>query len=144
MLSGRYRTEFIARHWSTNRHGFCLSTTCSAIPESLEHILLSCTAYMTTRTKLTRLWLSSEDPNNTKLATWVFSLEWFSKFPDAISSWCLYTQHSYLSYTAWWSQPSLDKVWVFYSTHGKGRDPWEMGNSLAKILSFPCSWSLRA
>jgi hypothetical protein len=73
MLSGRYRTELLSRHWSNNKHGFCLSTTCSAIPESLEHILLFCPAYTITRTKITRLWLSTEDSNIAKLVTSVLN-----------------------------------------------------------------------
>ena len=44
MLSGRYRTELLARHWSSNKNGFCLSPSCTAaqVQESLKHILLWC------------------------------------------------------------------------------------------------------
>ena len=58
MLSGRYRTELLARHWSSNRSGYCLAPTCTLVYEDLAHILISCPAYMTTRLKLRNLWLS--------------------------------------------------------------------------------------
>ena len=41
MLSGRYRTEKLCRHWSKNKNGFCLllSPSCSTTPEDLPNIL---------------------------------------------------------------------------------------------------------
>jgi len=42
MLSGRYRTENLAKHWSTNKEGYYLGAICHQICESLEHILLWC------------------------------------------------------------------------------------------------------
>ena len=43
MLSGRYRTEYLCRHWS-KRSGICLATSCQGlnIPETIEHILIFC------------------------------------------------------------------------------------------------------
>ena len=44
MLSGRFRTEKLCRHWSRNKLGLCLAQTCTmrnAI-EDLEHILVKC------------------------------------------------------------------------------------------------------
>ena len=58
MLSGRYRSELLARHWSSNRSGYCLAPTCTLIHEDLAHILISCPAYMRTRLRLRNLWLS--------------------------------------------------------------------------------------
>ena len=54
LLSGRYRTESLCRHWSTNKEGFCLSPTCCEESESVEHILVHCQAYSTVRSKLSR------------------------------------------------------------------------------------------
>ena len=44
MLSGRYRSDQLARHWSkTNQSGLCQLPGCSGgEPGSLEHILLNC------------------------------------------------------------------------------------------------------
>ena len=64
MLSGRYRTEMLASHWSSNKHGFCLAPTCMETQETLEHILISCPSYDQTRLKLRRLWLESPSPIN--------------------------------------------------------------------------------
>ena len=71
MLSGRYRTALLTRHWSSNRSGFCQATCCLEIEESLEHILLWCPQYASAREKLIRLWLCTTDPRIHQL---VFSL----------------------------------------------------------------------
>ena len=53
MMSGRYRTERLCRHWSKNEDGFCLlSPSCSKIIEDIPHILSTCTALTATREKL--------------------------------------------------------------------------------------------
>ena len=54
MLSGRYRTGKLCRHWSTNTKGFCLAPTCTdlEILEDLTHILAKCEALASTRSKL--------------------------------------------------------------------------------------------
>ena len=61
-LSGRYRTEYLCRHWSANVKGFCLSPTCDQTEENIEHILLFCGAYTSVRDNLTSLWLSNSNP----------------------------------------------------------------------------------
>ena len=62
MLSGRYPTGMLTRHWSTNRQGWCLQKSCSQVEESLEHILLWCPAYNQTRDRLINLWLGNPNP----------------------------------------------------------------------------------
>ena len=54
MLSGRYRTERLCRHWSLNAKGVCLISTCvaSEVSEDLEHILSKCPALEKTRSSL--------------------------------------------------------------------------------------------
>ena len=69
MLSGRYRTEWLARHWSSSRAGTCRSPTCSNSPETLEHILLWCPAYRDTRASIMRLWLSCSNSDIHSLVT---------------------------------------------------------------------------
>ena len=68
-LSGRYRTESLCSHWSSNKGGFCLSPTCSNQIESVEHILVHCQAYAPIRDKLRRLWHSSSNPTVLELAS---------------------------------------------------------------------------
>ena len=58
MISGRYRTEELCKHWSDNRAGFCLALTCCNIPGTLEHLLIECPALETTRERLRQMWLS--------------------------------------------------------------------------------------
>ena len=56
MLSGRYFTDQLQRHWTQNKAGFCLLPTC--VPEaigSLEHLLLHCPALFSTRSRLYKL-----------------------------------------------------------------------------------------
>ena len=54
MLSGRYQTDKLQRHWTQNRSGSCLLPVCEPCGSegSLEHLLLFCTALECTRQKL--------------------------------------------------------------------------------------------
>ena len=52
MLSGRYRTGLLSKHWSTNRSGYCLLPSCNAQIEDLAHILVSCPSLNHIRTNL--------------------------------------------------------------------------------------------
>ena len=53
MISGRYSTEKLCRHWSSNLTGACLlSPECSDMLEDIPHILSSCHALAKTRDKL--------------------------------------------------------------------------------------------
>ena len=62
MLSGRYRTELLSSHWSSNVNGYCLIPLCTSVPETLEHILLWCPSYQHVREQLQSLWLSTPHP----------------------------------------------------------------------------------
>ena len=61
-LSGRYRTESLARHWNTNMGGFCTVGGCDNTVETVEHILIECPSYSVNRQKLLSLWLSCDIP----------------------------------------------------------------------------------
>ena len=56
MLSGRYRTEGLRRHWSSNKEGYCLLPSCSQQYEDLPHILLACPSLQEARDRVWRLW----------------------------------------------------------------------------------------
>ena len=58
-LSGRYRTEKLCRHWSSNPEGNCLTPHCApyGIREDEEHILLYCPALSETRQRLAKFTL---------------------------------------------------------------------------------------
>lgn len=59
MVSGRYRTEYLCRHWSSNKTGVCLlSEQCKTTIEDLPHILCHCPALQHTREKLVSYTLS--------------------------------------------------------------------------------------
>ena len=49
ILSGRYRTEALSRHWSGNIGGYCAMSTCDKVVGDLEHLLLACPALEETR-----------------------------------------------------------------------------------------------
>ena len=56
MLSGRYLTDRLQRHWTLNKSGKCLLPNCfPASDGSLEHLLLHCSALSLTRSKLLSL-----------------------------------------------------------------------------------------
>ena len=64
MLSGRYRTAMLTRHWSSNnKGGFCQAPCCTEVQETLEHLLISCPYYSQTREKIAKLWTSSKNPS---------------------------------------------------------------------------------
>ena len=47
----------LIRHWNSNRSGFCRSPSCSEIPGTLEHLLVTCPALSTVRERLYQMWL---------------------------------------------------------------------------------------
>ena len=62
MLSGRYRTAMVTRHWSSSRRGICPVPDCTEF-ETLEHFLILCPYYEDMRDKLKKLWLSTTNPH---------------------------------------------------------------------------------
>lgn len=53
MISGRYRSESLCRHWSKNKEGICLlSPSCVNTVEDIPHILTACSGLSSTREKL--------------------------------------------------------------------------------------------
>ena len=66
-LSGRYRTERLAGHWSHNKDGYCQSPTCTSEVETVEHILVNCGAYIDCKERLYSLWLSTANPVTLRL-----------------------------------------------------------------------------
>ena len=58
MISGRYRTESLARFWTDNGNGFCLAHTCDHVVGDLEHLLLHCPALQIARSNLEQMWLA--------------------------------------------------------------------------------------
>ena len=57
MVSGRYRTDMLCRHWNNNRSGYCRATNCKQIPGTLEHLLVTCPALSSVRERLYQMWL---------------------------------------------------------------------------------------
>ena len=70
-----YRSENLVRHWSKNKDGFCYSVTCTNKVETIEHILIQCSAYSDCKRKLYSLWLSATNPVVYKLVLEAFSSE---------------------------------------------------------------------
>ena len=53
LLSGRYRTEGLMKHWSSNKSGFCLlSRKCNNSVEDIPHFLATCPALDKRRNEL--------------------------------------------------------------------------------------------
>ena len=67
MLSGRYPTDRLCRHWSQNKDGYCQLPACAPTksPGSLEHLLLNCSALDQKREKLVQLCLRLSSDNDT-------------------------------------------------------------------------------
>ena len=63
MLSGHYRTSLLARHWSDNKTGICMTGDhCQAwgLVESICHIITSCIALEPKRQSLKEYWIEKE------------------------------------------------------------------------------------
>ena len=52
MASGRFRTDYLARHWSGNRQGYCLAHTCHQTAGDLQHLLTQCPALEPVRQRM--------------------------------------------------------------------------------------------
>ena len=72
-LSGRYRSESLARHWSKNSQGFCLMENCRNVSKDTMYILVDCQAYNDCKRKLYSLWLRNSTPIIHKLVIGAFS-----------------------------------------------------------------------
>ena len=57
MASGRFRTEYLCRHWSTNKAGYCRAPSCYQTLGTLEHLLVVCPALDIVRQRLYNMWL---------------------------------------------------------------------------------------
>ena len=58
MLSGRYRSENFCRHFNpSNREGYCSLPSCSNVPGTLEHILITCPSLSCTRERMYSMFL---------------------------------------------------------------------------------------
>ena len=82
-LSGRYRTEKLCRHWSSNPEGSCLTPPCTPyrILEDEEHILLHGPALAKTRQRLV-----------------MFTLKYAESVPTISKILCAYLQPSNLMF----------------------------------------------
>ena len=59
MLSGRYRTCWLRRHWSGDQTGFCRIPGCSGVPGTLQHLATGeCTGLGNAYIRATALWTS--------------------------------------------------------------------------------------
>ena len=71
MLSGRYRTGALTKHWAKDYDGCCIiSQTCKGTVEDLPHILQFCPALFPTRSNLldfTRIYVQDLPPAAAKL-----------------------------------------------------------------------------
>ena len=57
LLSGRYKTDYLARHWyKSNPNGFCLLCPGKYLFGTVQHLLLHCEALADTRSKQVEFW----------------------------------------------------------------------------------------
>ena len=57
MMSGRYRTDMLTRHWTHNKDGFCPLPTCLQVPGNLEHMFVTCRAIAPVRNSMCSFWM---------------------------------------------------------------------------------------
>ena len=58
MISGRFRTEYLARHWTSNRQGHCQLESCHGVVGDLEHLLIGCSGLETVRARMREMMLN--------------------------------------------------------------------------------------
>ena len=64
MISGRYRSKSLCRHWSKIKEGLCLlSPSCVNQIEDIPHILSACSGLSSIREKLVLYTLQYPPPN---------------------------------------------------------------------------------
>ena len=76
MLSGRYNTYQLTRHWTSNVSGICLLPLCTGCDiGSLEHILVVCPALQKTRNRMMKLMyeVANENQYLYHIISWVLS-----------------------------------------------------------------------
>ena len=61
MLSGRYRTSVLTKHWDSDKTGLCPAPDCLD-QETIEHLLAICPFYDQCRARLKELWRNSKTP----------------------------------------------------------------------------------
>ena len=79
MVSGRFRTEYMARHWSSNKLGYCMAETCLQTIGSLQHLLIDCPALSDVRQ---RMWTMIFDKTVQYPALFQFLLELEKSSPE--------------------------------------------------------------
>ena len=57
-MSGRYRTDYFARHWTMNKNGHCLIPGCNQQIGNLQHLLIECSALTRARSKVIEMILN--------------------------------------------------------------------------------------
>ena len=117
MISGRYRSEDLCKHWTpSNRNGFCLADTCTEVRGDLTHILVECPALNDVRNRLKNLWYerSAQLPALHHLISMVLSS------PPPIQVQFLLDSSLFLAVTLLWEihgQPLLDHVYYLTRTY---------------------------
>ena len=57
LLSGRYRSDWFSRHWSTtNKEGYCILCPGLSLPGDVRHILVQCKGLSEKRTSVFKYW----------------------------------------------------------------------------------------
>ena len=62
LMSGRYRTDKLRRHWTQNREGFCLAPTCRNVVGDIPHMFVSCPAIRSIRHRILSFWNQKSAP----------------------------------------------------------------------------------
>ena len=52
MISGRFKTEYLSRHWTSNKSGYCQLDSCYETVGDLEHLLVTCPGLAVVRDRM--------------------------------------------------------------------------------------------
>ena len=57
MISGRYRTDMLQKHWTNNRNGYCQAPTCVNVLGDLIHMMVTCPSVSVIRSNMYNVWM---------------------------------------------------------------------------------------
>ena len=62
LMSGRYRTDQMRRHWTQNKEGFCLAPTCQNVAGDIPHMFVSYPAIRSIKQRILSFWNQKSAP----------------------------------------------------------------------------------
>ena len=116
MTSGRFRSEYLTRHWSGHSQGFCKADTCNEVIGDLEHLLLQCPALSSVRARLWNMFFEQ----SIKYPALLLFLQRLDKSPPKLKMQFILDPSAFPDIHEIWNlfgQPGIDHVYYLVRTY---------------------------